>query len=251
MSAPSSKPDYGLDAPGLVKGFGLSTLVLLALGIVSRIVEVPWPAGLTRWTVWPAGSLGLTVLLMLWSSYVGKQRARDRLLDGLRLAGTETVLDVGCGRGLLLIGAAKRLGKGGRAIGVDIWSATDLSANSRDATLHNADVEGVRARVEVVDSDMRKMKVESESVDVVVSSFAIHNVPTRDGRSEAMAEIARVLRPSGKVALQDFQHVGEYAEDLAAAGLVSISVGGLSLWTFPPSRIVHARKRDAAVAKAA
>jgi len=48
-------------------------------------------------------------------------RARDRLLDGLGLTGQENLLAVGCGRGLLLIGAARRL-PNGRAVGVDLWS---------------------------------------------------------------------------------------------------------------------------------
>jgi cyclopropane fatty-acyl-phospholipid synthase-like methyltransferase len=65
---------------------------------------------------------------MIWDSKVGKLWARDRLLDGLELRGDETVLDVGCGRGLLLIGAAKRLTTG-KAPGVDIWQAEDLSGN--------------------------------------------------------------------------------------------------------------------------
>ncbi len=62
---------------------------------------------------------------MIWDSKVGKLWSRDRQLDGLKLRGDELVLDVGCGRGLLLIGAAKRLTTG-KAVGVDIWNAEDL-----------------------------------------------------------------------------------------------------------------------------
>jgi cyclopropane fatty-acyl-phospholipid synthase-like methyltransferase len=65
---------------------------------------------------------------MIWSSRYGKLRARDRLLDGLGLTGQEHLLDVGCGRGLLLIGAARRL-PNGRAVGVDLWSQVDLADN--------------------------------------------------------------------------------------------------------------------------
>jgi arsenite methyltransferase len=45
---------------------------------------------------------------MVWSSKVGKLRVRDRLIESLSLRGDESVLDVGCGRGLLLIAAAKQ-----------------------------------------------------------------------------------------------------------------------------------------------
>jgi predicted nicotinamide N-methyase len=41
------------------------------------------------------------------------------------------VLDVGTGRGLLLIAAAKKLSGSGRAVGIDIWKASDLSENLR------------------------------------------------------------------------------------------------------------------------
>ena len=74
---------------------------------------------------------------MIWSSKVAKPSLRDRLLDSLELKGDEKVLDVGCGRGLLLIGIAKRL-KSGKATGIDVWSHEDLSGNSADATKANA-----------------------------------------------------------------------------------------------------------------
>ncbi len=78
---------------------------------------------------------------MIWDSKVGKLWSRDRLLDALKLRGDELVLDVGCGRGLLLIGAAKRLTTG-KALGVDIWNVEDLSGNRPEATLENARLEG-------------------------------------------------------------------------------------------------------------
>jgi len=61
----------------------------------------------------------IEALVMIWSSRYGKLRARDRLVSGLRLKGQETVLDIGSGRGLLLIGAARRL-PAGRAVGLDL-----------------------------------------------------------------------------------------------------------------------------------
>jgi ribosomal protein L11 methylase PrmA len=51
---------------------------------------------------------------MFASSRFGKLHARDRLIARLKLRGDETVLDVGCGHGLLLIAAAKLLPRGAR-----------------------------------------------------------------------------------------------------------------------------------------
>ena len=64
----------------------------------------------------------ITGAVMVWSSRVAKLKLRDRVLDAITWRGDEKVLDVGCGPGLMLIGAAKRL-KSGKATGIDIWRA--------------------------------------------------------------------------------------------------------------------------------
>ena len=65
----------------------------------------------------------------------GKFEVWARLLTGLGLRGDERVLDLGCGRGAVLLIAAK-LVPGGSAVGVDIWRA-DQTGNSMQATLAN------------------------------------------------------------------------------------------------------------------
>jgi arsenite methyltransferase len=178
---------------------------------------------------------------MLHSSRRGKLLERDRLLDGLGLAGDEDVLDVGCGRGLLLLGAAKRLRRG-RAVGIDLWSAVDQSDNHRAATLANAEAEGVGERVEVVDGDMRALPFADGSFDRVVSSIAIHNVAEAADRERACHEIARVLRPGGRVAVLDLRATGEYVLAFEDAGLVDVARSGRSFRMYPPVRVVTARR---------
>src|SRR5206468_2531871 len=107
--------------------------------------------------------------------------------------GRERVLDIGCGRGLLLVGAARRLGDGGRAVGVDIWQAQDLSGNGPAATLSNAVAEKVMERVAVCTADMRGLPFNDDTFDVIVSSLAVHNVPDDAGRLAALREMVRVL----------------------------------------------------------
>jgi arsenite methyltransferase len=240
--AHAARPDYGLDAPGLVRAFLLGGAAAVAGGIAlifragTGLIVI-----LGHLLLWPGLLFFIEGLLMIMSSRYGKMQARDRLLDGLHLRGDEHVLDVGCGRGLLLIGAAKRLPRG-KAVGLDLWSQEDLSDNSQAATLANAQVEGVADRVEVHSGDMRAMPFPDHSFDAVVASLSIHNIYNREGRREAINEIVRVLRPGGRVALQDIQHVGEYAEDLRAAGMEDVRTSGLSFWIFPPVRVVTGRK---------
>jgi arsenite methyltransferase len=238
------KPDYGLDAPGLVRGFLFGGPALCAAGYFL----IPWSKvhflpliGFGYAAFYSGIVFFLESFLLMGSSYYGKFRARDKLIDSLQLRGDETVLDVGCGHGLLLIAAAKRLPRG-RSIGIDLWSQVDQGNNSREATLENANLEGVADRVEVCDGDMRKLPFPDASVDAVVANLAIHNISDREGRREAISEIVRVLKPGGQIALMDFKHVGQYAEDLKKNGIADARVSGPIFWIFPPVRIARGHK---------
>jgi arsenite methyltransferase len=179
--------------------------------------------------------------LMFASSRFGKFHARDRILARLKLRGDETVLDVGCGHGLLLIAAAKLLPRG-RAVGIDLWSQWQQADNSRQATLRNAALEGVAQRVSVHDGDMCKMPFADRSFDATVAHFAIHNVTSREGRREAIREIVRTLNHGGQVAISDLQGAKFYADELRKSEMVDVEISALSFWTFPPARTVTARK---------
>ncbi|MEO6527378.1 MAG: class I SAM-dependent methyltransferase [Gemmatimonadaceae bacterium] len=236
----SRRADYGLDAPRMVKLFALLAGVLLSAGAALVRLRGAGSAGLASAFAWMGGSFAWTALLMIASSRWGKLRARDALLDRLALRGDETVLDVGCGHGLMLLGAARRLPRG-RAVGIDLWSQKDQAANRAQATLDNAALEGVADRVEVRDGDMRRLPFDDASMDAVVSSLAIHNVPTAADRAVAISEIVRVLRPGGRVGILDIAHVGEYARELRKHGCV-VERLALVPTIFPPTRSLVARK---------
>jgi arsenite methyltransferase len=230
--------DYGLDAPRVVRGFAITGALLAVTTVVLVVAGLPLAPELFGLG---AVMFLVTVGAMIHSSRRGKLLERDRLLDGLGLAGDEEVLDVGCGRGLLLIGAAKRLPHG-RAVGIDLWSQTDQSDNRREATLANAEAEGVAARVEVVDGDMRALPFDDASFDAVVSSIAIHNVEDADDRERTCFEIARVLRPGGRVAVLDLRATEQYAHAFEDAGLLAVARSGRSFRMYPPVRLVTARR---------
>src|SRR5262249_19076610 len=148
---------------------------------------------------------------MYFASRTGKLAERDRLLDAIEWTGHEYVLDVGCGRGLLLIGAAKKL-QDGRAVGIDVWNVEDLSGNRADVVLRNAELEGVRDRVNVQTADMRRLPFAAGIFDVIVSRAAIHNLYSGADRAVAIREIARVLKPGGQSVIADIRHHREYAK---------------------------------------
>ena len=178
---------------------------------------------------------------MLAYARIGKFRHRDRILALAALRGDEQVLDVGTGRGLLAVGAARRL-RDGRALGIDIFSTKDLSGNALERTLANVAAEGVAERCQVRHEDARQLALGDGSIDVVVSNLCLHNIAPRAERARALGEIARVLKPGGRALLSDFLHTAEYAAFLRAAGF-AVTVRGPYLFdTFPPLRIVEAKK---------
>jgi arsenite methyltransferase len=223
MQSPTAQqPDYGIDGPR-----GVALLLLVSIGSMGAAV---WLHGLQEFPSWGIllAQVALLVLAtdclflagsLLWYSKIEKLRQRELLLNLVPWRGDERVLDVGCGRGLLLIGAAQRL-KSGRAVGVDLWRGLELSGNRAEATLENARRAGVAERVEVQDSDARQLPFADASFDVVVSSLVLHNIPGQEGRRQAVREIARVLKPGGHVALLDMRHTLDYAHVLRECGFV-------------------------------
>ncbi|HEY4220074.1 MAG TPA: class I SAM-dependent methyltransferase [Myxococcota bacterium] len=243
------KASYGIDAPTVVRNLALAGAVSLGLGIFARS-DVAADSALSAvapffsWLVWPGVAWLLTAWWMLWGSLVFKKRTRDRLLDRVALTGRERVLDVGCGRGLLLIAAAKRLrGKGGAAVGIDLWRTVDQSGNDAGVTRANAEAEGVLDTIALETGDMTKMPFADASFDIVVSSWAIHNVPSADGRKQALREIARVLKPGGRVDILDIGPGRKYGGELVAAGLVEVVTRLDDAIFLIPTWSVRARKR--------
>jgi SAM-dependent methyltransferase len=198
---------YGADAPGLVGGFAASVVVLVVIGIVT---------GAWSWFV-TAAVLAAIAAIAWHSTRRGKFVVWAEQLDRLGLRGDERVLDMGCGRGAVLMLAAERVPRG-RAVGIDLWRSRDQSGNDPEATRRNAQAEGVADRIEIVTGDMTELPFEDESFDLVVSSLAIHNIHAGGGRKKALGEAARVLRPGGNLLVADLPAARKYPAGLRELG---------------------------------
>jgi arsenite methyltransferase len=233
-----SRPDYGIDAPGLVRGLAAGGIVgIVAGGILLGLGIALWGALLLALGAIPA----IEAALMMHNAWRGKFRHRDRILGHMAWRGDERVLDVGTGRGLLLVGAAKRLAAG-HAVGLDIWSTKDLSGNAIERTAANLAAEGVAGRAELVTGPAQDMSFPDRSFDAVLSNLCLHNIRGPADRARACAEIARVLKPGGVAVISDLFFTRFYAAQFRAAGLSVTMDGPYLIDVFPPQNIVAARK---------
>jgi arsenite methyltransferase len=114
-------------------------------------------------------------------------------LGYLKLKAGETVVDLGSGPGLDALLAAKQVGSTGRVIGVDMTPEMLERARATAAKVGATNVDFRQGRLE-------RLPVETASVDAVTSNCVINLVPDK---AAVFGEIARVLKPGGRVVVSD------------------------------------------------
>jgi ubiquinone/menaquinone biosynthesis C-methylase UbiE len=109
-----------------------------------------------------------------------------RLVDVAGVGPSDVVLDVGCGRGAILMPAAARVGSGGSVVAVDLSPEMVRLARQR------ADAAGISARIEVMDAE--NLDVPEGLFSVVLCGFGIFFLPHPE---VAVAGFRRALAPGG------------------------------------------------------
>lgn len=243
--AARGKIGYGIDEPAsiielLIAG-GLSVVVGLDIAAYTRRAA-PSLAAFGLIVGVGIGFLVLAVAAALyWSSQMGKVTEMSKLVANLPWGGNEVVLDLGCGRGLGMVLASKRL-ESGYSVGVDLWQKSHLTGNDPSSIWANAAQEGVTNRVAPVKADTVNLPMRDSSVDVILSALSLHKLLKKKDRIVAFKEIARVLKQGGRIGIIDAGNGGEYSRVLREVGLSDISVHRIRFSSFPPFHVVLARK---------
>jgi SAM-dependent methyltransferase len=230
------RENYGIDAPTVVRNLAAIGLLLVlvsggtAIALSLHYVEPGPLVRILRVNGLIAGLICLVMAFwMIASSKWLKHKVAAALLDEHRWRGDEVVLDVGCGRGLIAVAAARRV-PDGSVTGIDIWQERDLGGNTPDAIRANAEAAGVAERLIVDTGDARALPYPDASFDVVASMTAIHNIPDKAGRTAAIAEAWRVTKPGGQILIFDIRHARTYAAQLRALGAQVRLKGPILLW---------------------
>jgi ubiquinone/menaquinone biosynthesis C-methylase UbiE len=146
-------------------------------------------------------NLGWRYDLMLWffDTFIlrGKLRElRQKTLNFARLQAGEQVLDVGCGTGTLALEVVARVGPSGRVCGIDPGSQQILRARLK-AARRNSPVDFQLGVIE-------QLPFPDAMFDVVFSTLMMHHLPA-DLKRKGLLQIARVLKPGGRLVIADFK----------------------------------------------
>lgn len=232
MHASGRRAGYGIDAPGRTTGLVvvavIALLVTVFAGQAAGLTGAALPALVSiAASVWVAGAV--------WTAQRGKLDVWRSVLDELDLAGDESALDLGCGRGLVLLEVARRLPEG-HAVGLDRWDPRAQSGNHPSVTMANADLVAVADRVEVHTADVTSLPDHLGPFDLVTAGWLLRTLPDDAARRAVVAGAARALSPGGRLVVVD-PSVGASAADAARdAGLVDVTIGRRRWRTLPPCR---------------
>ena len=151
------------------------------------------------------GSGGWRYDLMEWfiDTFVFRGQVRELRLRTTTLARMQpgdAVLDVGCGTGTLAMEVARRVGRAGRVAGVDPGTEQIARARAKAARRH--------VPIEFQIGVIEQLPFPDQTFDVVLSTLMMHHLPASLKR-QGLAEIARVLRPGGRLVIADFKRKQE------------------------------------------
>ena len=205
-------PNYGYY---YFKPYMLMLLLFLLLGTVL----IAWGAYQNSWFgiylgfgIWIHG-LATTIAWAL-ARYVipGNRVAVAHILSRLCLKGSEQVIDIGSGRGLYAIEAAKKLDSG-NVVAIDVWDPSAVphlkfqhkfsqpTGNTLKNAIQNAELTGVENKIKFLNMDANNIEFCGNTFDVAICGFILGHL--RQHRQHAIHEVFRILKPNGRLLVVD------------------------------------------------
>ena len=175
----------------------------------------------------PLGAIAslFCIPMYMYATLKGKFKVWDDLLDQNPCPSESPSLDVGCGRGMILLKLALKkrsimerhnreeagptpltaITPNAKAYGIDIFSSIDQTGNSPNATFKNALALGLTPYVVLHRASFAELPFADDVFGLVTASLVIHNASTKSQRKAGVLECARVVRPGGKLILVDMK----------------------------------------------
>ncbi|MBE9505584.1 MAG: methyltransferase domain-containing protein [Chloroflexi bacterium] len=188
------KPKYGFEASG-----GSIALLPMLFGLVPLLTNLGG-----RWSFVSIAILlyfgwsGITMVIGSTDWY--RNGLNQLLVEASRVGRTSKTLNANCGTGSLAVAFGKSLSKG-EVWATDQWKPTKRSPDPSQRTSDNIRIEGVENIVRLRDADPHELPFKAGYFGAVGSRYGIQN--TRKGKTEALLEMLRVLRPTGRLVLAE------------------------------------------------
>ena len=241
----AGKVGYGIDDPRTIAELAIAGVLSVAVGLLITYYTSESSPSIAATAILVGPGVGFLIMVvtaaLYWSSRLGKVREMGRIIGQVPWGGEEVVLDLGCGRGLATVMAARHLVTG-YAVGVDLWSKARISGNDPNSLIANAEAEGVGSKVLGLKAFTTSLPLSDRSVDVVLSGLSMHHLVPRRQRDALFAEVARVLKDGGRVGILDAGNGNEYSKMLRQTGFRDVVMHRLRFSSFPPFHVVLARK---------
>ena len=202
MKKKSEKPKYGLYAIRIIailfSVIEIIGLLLLSAGyfVINNTYLTIAGVIIAAFGIYMIGAHFLSLYI-----FIGVDSTRfSWIAKLLEIKGNEYVLDVGSGTGRTAVQIAKRLTTG-MLVGIDIWDTMELGGNSPERAYKNAEIEGVKGKVEFRIGNVLEIPFDDCVFDIVTCSSVLNNLRGEENRVKALKEILRVLKPKGKCML--------------------------------------------------
>ncbi|MGB2713888.1 MAG: class I SAM-dependent methyltransferase [Vicinamibacterales bacterium] len=186
--------------------FGYSWFI--AYGLVVPLALAGTLAAIAVWRGWPRWISVLAAAVMVWAmvglflvnAVFGINRPMQLPTERFLASGRGRVLDVGAGSGRAAVGIL--LARPGTTVtGIDLYEGyMGIENNTPERFMTNARIAGAADRAEAIRGDARELPYGDATFDAVVSSYVIDHL-RNEGKTKALAEVARVLKPRGEFLL--------------------------------------------------